>query len=779
MPRRHAETQLGDKLGPRLVELVTAAVVSARRALAPHEAHVRAMGMQRVIDRAGLEIAEHHRDLIHQLLAADDDLPDWLADYLGRTASGHHQWQAVSGVLGLTGITGGLGTIMSNYLAPAVQHLVSASPQLQLDQNAAATAVARGIIGYGLGEGYAREAGFSHEQFGYLVGLAHSHPDLQTLIEMHNRGLLPQDGMISHLIQSGIQPAVAGDMMALNRQLISPADAALAVLRGTLTHAAGAKIAGQNGIASYDFDTLVANTGEPLGLMQLLEAYRRGLINKQRLEKGIVQSRVRNEWLDVAEGLRYSPVNTSDAIDAWQRGHLTQAQATTIATQNGVEPSQVPVLLANAGNPLPLEQLLELWRRGELTEAQVDKGIVQGRTRTDWTTAAKKLRYQRLSTADAIDAWTRGHFTTAQATRAAEENGITPSDVPTLLANAGNPLALEQLLEAHRRGIINAERMREGIRAGRTRNDWIDTAVALSFSPMSTADAVTASVQNNLTKEAARKIAVENGLREQDFDPLWATAGAPLARTELQQLFNRGLITAAQFAQGLRESRLKNKYVQTAMQLHVRLPEPRQVTEALADGVINAATAAKLLAQDGYSKETTDMLIRLGTIRSTGPYRQLMSSQVAKLYADRIIDHATAVAHLVKLHYQPQTAALILTLADHERDQRIRDSALRTLQAHFVARRTSVTDATADLLALGYPHDTVKLYIEAWKMDRLAVVRQLTPAQVLKAVKLGLLVPKAQLSQAQWEEQNHEAGHARLVELGYSGDDAELLLAGA
>lgn len=779
MPRRHAETQLGDKLGPRLVELVTQGVIATRRALAPHEAHVHAMGLQRVIDRAGLEVADHHRELIQQILAADDDLPEWLADYLGRTASGHHQWQAITGVLGLTGITGGIGTIMTNYLAPAVHAIVGASPQMFMDQNAAAIATAHGVLGRNEGARFAAQAGFPGDQFDYLVEMAHSRPDLGSLIKLHNRGLLPQDGMQANLILSGFTPGMTGALMALNRDILSPADAALAVLRGTLTHAAGAHIAQQNGITAADFDTLIANTGEPLGLMQLLEAYRRGIISKPRLEKGIVQSRVRNEWLDVAEALRYSPVATADAIDAWQRGHLTQAQATTIAEQNGVTPAQVPVLLANAGNPLALEQLLLLWRRGQISEAEVDRGIVQGRTRTDWITAAKKLRYERLSTADAIDAWTRGHLTTAQATKAATDNGVEPSDVPTLLANAGNPLALEQLLEAHRRGLIDTARMREGIRAGRTRNDWIDTAVGLSFSPMTTAAAVEAAVQGQLSIPAARKIANENGLRTQDFDPLYNTAGSPLARTELQQLFNRGLITRAVYEQGLRESRLKNKYVQTAMQLHVRLPEPRQVTMALADGVISPAQAAKLLAEDGYSKETTDMLIRLGTIRSTGPYRQLMSSQVAKLYTDRIIDRPTATAHLVKLHYQPETAALILTLADHERDQRIRDSALRTLQAHFVAHRTTVTEATADLLALGYPTATVALYIEAWKLDRLAVIRQLTPAQILKAVKLGLLVAKGQLTQAQWEEQNHEAGHARLVGLGYSGDDAELLLNGA
>jgi hypothetical protein len=779
MSRRHAEQQLGDKLGPRLVELVVQAVVGARRGLAPWEAHVRALGMQRVIDRAGHEVADHHRDLIQSLIDADDNQPDWLVDYLTRTASGHHQWQAISGALSLTGVTGGLGTIMTNYLAPAVQSLVGDLPLLQLDQNAAAVAVTRGVLGHDEGARFARQAGFGGEQFDYLVQLAQQQMDLGSAMQAHNRGLLPQDGLQQVLVRSGYDPRFIDVIVSLSRTILSPADAALAVLRGTMTHQQGVHIAGQNGIASYDFDTLVANTGEPLGLMQLLEAYRRGIISKARLDKGIVQSRVRTEWIDVAEALRYSPVATADAIDAWQRGHLTQAQATTIAEQNGVTPAQVPVLLANAGNPLPLEQLLELWRRGELSEAEVDKGIVQGRTRTDWTTAAKKLRYSRMTTADALDAWQRGHITQAAAVKVAEENGVTPGDVPALLANAGNPLSLEQLLEAHRRGYITAARMREGIRAGRTRNDWIETAVSLSFSPMSTAEAVEAAVQGQLPLAAAKKIANENGLREADFQPLYDTAGAPLARTELQQLFNRGLISRGVYEQGLKESRLKNKYVQTAMQLHVRLPEPRQVTMALADGVISPAQAAKLLAEDGYSKETTDMLIRLGTIRSTGPYRQLMASQVAKLYADRIMSHTAAIDHLVKLHYQPQTAEIILNLADHERDQRIRDSTLRTLQAHFVAHRTSVTEATADLIALGYPHDTVTLYINAWKIERLAVIRQLTPAQILKAVKLGLLVPREQLTQAQWEAKNHDAGHYRLTQLGYSGDDAELLLAGA
>lgn len=57
------DRQLGDKLGPKLAQLMSDAVIRTRRQLAPHEARVQQAALQALIDRAGHEVAGLWRPL--------------------------------------------------------------------------------------------------------------------------------------------------------------------------------------------------------------------------------------------------------------------------------------------------------------------------------------------------------------------------------------------------------------------------------------------------------------------------------------------------------------------------------------------------------------------------------------------------------------------------------------------------------------------------------------------------------------------------------------------
>lgn len=770
---------LGDRLGPKLVDLMVQGTLAARRGLAPHEAKVHQAAMQAVIDRAGREVAGLYAPLIGPYLASDDAHPV-VRDHLARAASGTHQWEALVGFgVGASGAPSALSTIFSNELAPLVYATVETNPHLIPDVTTIAGLAARGLVGNDEAVHSGRQLGYTPGWTQRLIEATQTVPGIDQLFQMFNLGYLDSQQLGAWLRRAGIPAQLLPPLENLARTWLSPEAAALAVLRGEINEGQAQQYADAAGITNEDFSVLIANSGEPLGLMQLLEAYRRGIIDKPKLVKGIRQSRVRDEWTATALALRYQPIGTADAIDAYQRGRIDRATAYAIAEHNGVEPDQIPILVANAGNPPAPEQLLELWRRGKVTEHQVREGLLQGRTKDDWIPQILELKYQRMDTSNAIDAWLRGHITEAEAAKIAEENGLVASDVPGLLANAGNPLALEQLLEAWRRGFIDEARVKQGIRESRTRTDWTDTALKLRYRRMSTADAVTASVQGQISVVRAKEIATQNGLDPADFQGLWDAAGSPLARTELQQLFNRRLITMAQYKQGLRESRMKDKYTDLATDLHVRLPEPRQVTAALADGIITAADASRMLAEEGYSPSVIEMLVKLGTVRSTGPYRQLMTGEVSTLYADHVIDQVTATSMLAKLHYQPDTITLILSLADYKRDQGIRKAGITAIRSHYLAYRSEDIEAKADLMALGYGSDTADLYLSTWALERKDKTRGLTEAQIVAAVKKNLFVPQEKLTSEQWADRNHDAGHERLVQLGYSPEDADLLLAGA
>jgi len=74
----------------------------------------------------------------------------------------------------------------------------------------------------------------------------------------------------------------------------------------------------------------------------------RGFIDEPRLRREF-SSQYQNEWIDVAEKLRYSPMTVSDAVNAVVQNHLDSSQGAAIAQQNGLEPGAFDILQQTAG----------------------------------------------------------------------------------------------------------------------------------------------------------------------------------------------------------------------------------------------------------------------------------------------------------------------------------------------------------------------------------------------------------------------------------------------
>src|SRR5260370_42671743 len=98
MPSFKNPDQIGAKLGPKLVKLVSDTVLATKLKLLDTEHRARVHSMQTVIDRAGHEIADLYRPIFEQILERDD-IPDEIRDMMRKSMSGKHQWQALAGFL--------------------------------------------------------------------------------------------------------------------------------------------------------------------------------------------------------------------------------------------------------------------------------------------------------------------------------------------------------------------------------------------------------------------------------------------------------------------------------------------------------------------------------------------------------------------------------------------------------------------------------------------------------------------------------------------------------
>ena len=181
-------------------------------------------------------------------------------------------------------------------------------------------------------------------------------------------------------------------------QQLSPADAAEAALKGHMSTEAAAAEAQLSGLDRKRFDTLLAASGEPPGLDFLLEAFRRGFIERAglgptatTLEQGIRESRLHDKWISTVERMGLRPLPVADAIDAWVEGQIGADEAKRIAYENGVSEADAVTLFHTRGRPPDPTQLIEMNRRGLIPlegtgpdTVSVQQGIFEGATKDKW-----------------------------------------------------------------------------------------------------------------------------------------------------------------------------------------------------------------------------------------------------------------------------------------------------------------------------------------------------------------------------------------------------------
>jgi hypothetical protein len=434
--------KLGTKLGPKLVHVISETIAATKLKLLDTEHRARVHSMQTIIDRAGAEIADLYRP-VWEDAAQGIDMPDNIREHMDKIMSGRHQWQAIAGAaLGYAGAGSSLSTIISNYLAPVVRTAVARSPQLLPPPEALVQLGVRGAMDWGSVYDYSHGAGYADFTLDAMKIAAYSWPDITTTLELLRRNVISFADANKYLERSGIAPETIGQLLALQYVLVSPADLADMVVRGIKTEGDATTEAARSGVHPKDFHELTLLTGEPPGLQQLLEGYRRGFIDKATLEKGIRESRYRNEWIPLLEQLRFSPMSVADAVNAVVQNHITPAQGERISQLNGLEPGQFAILQETAGEPLSRTEMSELVNRGEATEAEFVQAMRESRVKDKYIPHAFQLRRHVIPIFTLERAITAGAVDHATAVAIAMESGYSKRDAE-IITHAGSSTKID------------------------------------------------------------------------------------------------------------------------------------------------------------------------------------------------------------------------------------------------------------------------------------------------------------------------------------------------
>lgn len=223
-----------------------------------------------------------------------------------------------------------------------------------------------------------------------VSSLANPIHQTQVILGLFSVGAIVRE-FVSVVIAPYAQDAANVSWSSDPTQPLSPAEVAVAVIKGHMDPGAASDEARKSGLNPSRFEIMMQNTGEPPGLQQLAEALRRDIIDRGTFEKGVRQSRVRNEWTDTLVALRYSPVAAGEVLNGAVQGHLNKEDARHRIDIAGIDPDNFDWLYETHGRPPGTVELLHLMNRGEITPAEVEQAIRESNIKNKYIPALMKL----------------------------------------------------------------------------------------------------------------------------------------------------------------------------------------------------------------------------------------------------------------------------------------------------------------------------------------------------------------------------------------------------
>lgn len=306
----------------------------------------------------------------------------------------------MSNVLGeLGGIAGksagealafGLGFALGRVLEPVGTALVQTAwqedPLRAPDAATLAEGVAQGQVDPGKAAEWASMHGFGEEQFNALVSIANAGPALGYAFAAWRRGELTDEGFTTALRRTGLEERWDDAMRALKDERLDLGAIATAVHRGIMRgqdlivtepptgsgripRPPASTISPTDEAAAHGIDherlrVLIANTGLPLALGEMLRLLNMGKVTEDDVRIAVAESNIRNEYMDAALDLRRRLVTPHEYAEGRVRGLKTTPELHAGAALSGMESADADFLYELLGRPLAVRAITTGLARG-------------------------------------------------------------------------------------------------------------------------------------------------------------------------------------------------------------------------------------------------------------------------------------------------------------------------------------------------------------------------------------------------------------------------------
>ena len=279
-----------------------------------------------------------------------------------------------------------------------------------------AEAVLRSYLTHAEGESQARLQGVTPDRFTTMTLLAGDGIGPQQAAEALRRKLIGKSGKgpdstsyDQAIAESRLHNKWGPVLYDLTRSLLSPADAATAVVRGFLPLGQGRDVAALSGVGTDEFTTMVDLAADAPSPTDLSIALRRGIIPENSgspdapgFVQGIRQGRLADKWIPMIKALAQEWPTPTDALEARLVGQVTTEESQDLYERFGGDPKYWQLLFDTRGeSPTPLE-LITMANRGYIPwdglgaeKTTYAHGFHEGRWRNKWQEAYKDFsKYQ-------------------------------------------------------------------------------------------------------------------------------------------------------------------------------------------------------------------------------------------------------------------------------------------------------------------------------------------------------------------------------------------------
>lgn len=265
----------------------------------------------------------------------------------------------------------GSGAAIGAALQPEIQDVLNivwpGRPNVPASPLELAAAVVQGVLTQDVAAEEAKKSGIDSDVFDILVRINGMPPGAETLLSMMDRGIISEQRVRTGLLQSHVKPEWVDAIIATNPALLQVSELAEMVVQGVITQGEATPLAAYLSYSPENFDKLVRLAGSPPGPEQSLEAWNRGIFSEDDVNRAILQSRLKPEWLEQYKKLRYRPLSASIAVEAVLRQRISEAEGIALAEKSGMDAESFKIALETSGRSMGVEQALQLARRGVFT----------------------------------------------------------------------------------------------------------------------------------------------------------------------------------------------------------------------------------------------------------------------------------------------------------------------------------------------------------------------------------------------------------------------------